>query len=138
MTTRMHGGSMTGGCAMGWAGLVPLCSPLVRLGGSYLVVRRGTESRESRDPAVAELRTAYAVATCATRSSSADGTASSARGNSGGAWTLSSVGKARLGRPPPSSPTHRQSQTGTTVTTWSSRHRGDGHNQLVGCNSYIG
>ncbi|MFU1783166.1 SHOCT domain-containing protein [Haloarcula japonica] len=40
--------------------LVPLIFLLILLGGGYLVFRRANESQTSRDPAMEELRTAYA------------------------------------------------------------------------------
>ena len=40
--------------------LVPLIFLLILLGGGYLVFRRTNESQTSRDPAMEELRTAYA------------------------------------------------------------------------------
>lgn len=40
--------------------LVPLAVLLVVLGTGYLLVRRVTDSTDSRDPALEELRTAYA------------------------------------------------------------------------------
>ncbi|UTF55788.1 SHOCT domain-containing protein [Natronosalvus rutilus] len=40
--------------------LVPLIFLLILLGGGYLVLRRANESQTSRDPAMEELRTAYA------------------------------------------------------------------------------
>lgn len=60
-----HGGMMGGyGTTSGWGSLVgmfvQLAVPLVVLGGGYLAFRRVTESRSSRDPAMEELRAAYA------------------------------------------------------------------------------
>ena len=40
--------------------LVPLIFLLILLGGGYLVFRRMSETQASRDPAMEELRTAYA------------------------------------------------------------------------------
>ncbi|MDS0301451.1 SHOCT domain-containing protein [Halogeometricum sp. S1BR25-6] len=40
--------------------LVPLIFLLILLGGGYLVFRRMSETQTSRDPAMEELRTAYA------------------------------------------------------------------------------
>ncbi|MFD1647953.1 SHOCT domain-containing protein [Haloarchaeobius litoreus] len=40
--------------------LVPLVFLLILLGGGYLVFRRMSETQTSRDPAMEELRTAYA------------------------------------------------------------------------------
>jgi putative membrane protein len=40
--------------------LVPLIFLLVLLGGGYLVLQRETDSRGAQDPAIEELRTAYA------------------------------------------------------------------------------
>ncbi|MFO7926350.1 MAG: SHOCT domain-containing protein [Halobacteriota archaeon] len=40
--------------------LIPLVFLLVLIGGGYLVFRRGIDSRSARDPAIEELRKAYA------------------------------------------------------------------------------
>lgn len=40
--------------------LVPLVFVLILFGGGYLVIQRGTTSRITQDPAMEELRTAYA------------------------------------------------------------------------------
>ncbi|MFC7021268.1 MULTISPECIES: SHOCT domain-containing protein [Haloarcula] len=59
-------GGMMGqyGGAGGWwpfvGMLVPLTLLLILLGGGYLVVQRGTDSQITQDPAMEELRTAYA------------------------------------------------------------------------------
>ncbi|WP_232700663.1 SHOCT domain-containing protein [Halobacterium wangiae] len=60
-----YGGMMgESGPTSGWwpfvGMLVPLGFLLVLLGGGYLVFRRVAESESSRDPAIEELRTAYA------------------------------------------------------------------------------
>ncbi|WP_135666952.1 SHOCT domain-containing protein [Halorhabdus rudnickae] len=60
-----HGGMMGGyGTTSGWGSLVgmlvQLAFLLVVLGGGYLLFRRMTESQSSRDPAMEELRAAYA------------------------------------------------------------------------------
>lgn len=60
-----YGGMMGqyGGTGMWWplvGLLVPLVFLLVILGGGYLVLQRATGSQTSRDPALEELRTAYA------------------------------------------------------------------------------
>lgn len=60
-----YGGMMRGyGTTSGWwpliGMLVQLVFLLILLGGGYLVVRRVTESQSSRNPAMEELRTAYA------------------------------------------------------------------------------
>ncbi|WP_332897331.1 SHOCT domain-containing protein [Haladaptatus sp. CMSO5] len=60
-----YGGMMGGyGTTSGWWPLVgmfvPLVFLLVLLGGGYLVFRRVTESQASRNPAMEELRVAYA------------------------------------------------------------------------------
>ncbi|MFB1063082.1 SHOCT domain-containing protein [Natrinema sp. H-ect4] len=60
-----YGGMMGGyGTTSGWwplvGMLVQLVFLLVLLGGGYLVFRRVTDSRSSRNPAMEELRTAYA------------------------------------------------------------------------------
>jgi putative membrane protein len=60
-----YGGMMGGyGTTSGWWPLVGMLGQLVfllvLLGGGYLVVRRMTESQSSRDPAMEELRVAYA------------------------------------------------------------------------------
>ncbi|MDS0474640.1 SHOCT domain-containing protein [Natrinema sp. 1APR25-10V2] len=60
-----YGGMMGGyGTTSGWwplvGMLVQLVFLLILLGGGYLVFRRVTESQSSRNPAMEELRTAYA------------------------------------------------------------------------------
>ena len=60
-----YGGMMGGyGTTSGWwplvGMLVPLVFLLVLLGGGYLVFRRANESQSSRNPAMEELRMAYA------------------------------------------------------------------------------
>mgnify|MGYP002762272960 CR=1 FL=1 len=60
-----YGGMMGGyGTTGGWWPLVGMFVPLVFLllvlGGGYLVFRRVTESQSSRNPAIEELRMAYA------------------------------------------------------------------------------
>jgi len=60
-----YGGMMGGyGTTSGWwplvAMLLQLVFLLVLLGGGYLVFRRVTESQSARNPAMEELRTAYA------------------------------------------------------------------------------
>ena len=60
-----YGGMMGGyGTTSGWwplvGMLVPLVFLLVLLGGGYLVFRRVTESQSSHNPAMEELRMAYA------------------------------------------------------------------------------
>ena len=60
-----YGGMMGGyGTTSGWwplvGMLVPLVFLLVLLGGGYLIFRRMTESQSSRNPAMEELRMAYA------------------------------------------------------------------------------
>ncbi|MDL5363207.1 SHOCT domain-containing protein [Halalkalicoccus sp. NIPERK01] len=60
-----YGGMMGGyGTTSGWwplvGMLVPLVFLLVLLGGGYLIFRRVTESQSSRNPAMEELRMAYA------------------------------------------------------------------------------
>ncbi|MFD1647900.1 SHOCT domain-containing protein [Haloarchaeobius litoreus] len=60
-----YGGMMGGyGTTSGWwplvGMLVPLVFLLVLLGGGYLVLRRVTESQSSRNPALEELRMAFA------------------------------------------------------------------------------
>lgn len=60
-----YGGMMEGyGSVSGWWPLVGMLVQLVflllLLGGGYLVVRRVTASQSSRNPAMAELRMAYA------------------------------------------------------------------------------
>lgn len=60
-----HGGMMGQyGTTGGWwslAGMfVPLTFLFVLLGGGYLVLQAGTDSRAARDPAMEELRRAYA------------------------------------------------------------------------------
>lgn len=40
--------------------LVPLVFLLILLGGGYLILRRGTDGPSAQDPAIEELRTAYA------------------------------------------------------------------------------
>ncbi|AXG10500.1 SHOCT domain-containing protein [Haloplanus rubicundus] len=71
LTMGMGFGGMTGyGGMMGYGGtggwwpfvgmLVPLIFLLIFLGGGYLVFRRMSETQASRDPAMEELRTAYA------------------------------------------------------------------------------
>jgi len=60
-----YGGMMGGyGTTSGWwplvGMLVPLVFLLVPLGGGYLIFRRMTESQSSRNPAMEELRMAYA------------------------------------------------------------------------------
>ncbi|WP_207592988.1 SHOCT domain-containing protein [Halomontanus rarus] len=65
------GGMMGYGGMMGWNGatggwwplvgmLVPIVFLLVLLGGGYLVFQRVTENQTSREPAMEELRRAYA------------------------------------------------------------------------------
>jgi putative membrane protein len=53
-----------GGTTSGWwpfvGMLVPLIFILILLGGGYLIVRRANESQTARNPAMEELRTAYA------------------------------------------------------------------------------
>ncbi|MUV85277.1 SHOCT domain-containing protein [Natronomonas sp. CBA1123] len=59
-----YGGMMEYGGTGGWwpfvGMLVPLIFLLILLGGGYLVFRRMSEAQASRDPAMEELRTAYA------------------------------------------------------------------------------
>jgi len=71
LLTMGFGGMMGYGGIMGYGGttsgwwpfvgmLVPLIFLLILLGGGYLVFQRMSETQTSRDPAMEELRTAYA------------------------------------------------------------------------------
>jgi putative membrane protein len=66
LTMGMGFGGMMGygGTTSGWwpfvGMLVPLVFLLILIGGGYLVFRRANESQTSRNPAMEELRTAYA------------------------------------------------------------------------------